>query len=79
MKTLSKILLIALMPFIFSACKNTRTVERVDPKETIDLSGRWNDTDARLVAEEMVKDVLQIMNVFVAKINGRRKYKKQKS
>ncbi len=26
--------------------------------------------------EEMVKDVLQIMNVFVAKINGRRKYKK---
>jgi len=58
MKNLSKILLIALMPFIFSACKNTRTVERVDPKETIDLSGRWNDTDARLVAEEMVKDVL---------------------
>jgi predicted site-specific integrase-resolvase len=26
--------------------------------------------------EEMVKDVLQIMNVFVAKMNGRRKYKK---
>jgi hypothetical protein len=23
----------------------------------------------------MVKDVLQIMNVFVAKMNGRRKYK----
>lgn len=28
--------------------------------------------------EEMVKDVLQIMNVFVAKMNGRRKYKKNK-
>lgn len=27
--------------------------------------------------EEMIKDVLQIMNVFVAKMNGRRKYKKQ--
>lgn len=26
--------------------------------------------------EEMVQDVLQIMNVFVAKMNGRRKYKK---
>jgi predicted site-specific integrase-resolvase len=26
--------------------------------------------------EEMVNDVLQIMNVFVAKINGRRKYKR---
>ena len=24
--------------------------------------------------EEMVKDILQIMNVFVAKMNGRRKY-----
>ncbi|MDX2001192.1 MAG: penicillin-binding protein activator LpoB [Chitinophagales bacterium] len=41
-----------------SSCSGTRTVERVDPKETIDLSGRWNDTDSRLVAEEMVKDVL---------------------
>ena len=28
--------------------------------------------------EEMVKDVLQIMNVFVAKMNGRRKYKTKK-
>ena len=27
--------------------------------------------------EEMVKDVLQIMNAFVAKMNGRRKYKKK--
>ena len=26
--------------------------------------------------EEMVKDVLQIMNVFTAKMNGLRKYKK---
>jgi len=25
--------------------------------------------------EELVKDVLQVMNVFVAKMNGRRKYK----
>ena len=28
--------------------------------------------------EEMVKDVLQIMNVFVAKMNGRKKYTKNK-
>jgi len=28
--------------------------------------------------EELVKDVIQIMNVFVAKINGRRKYTKNK-
>ncbi len=33
-------------------------VERVSVDEQIDLSGRWNDTDSRLVAEEMVSQVL---------------------
>lgn len=35
-----------------------KTVERIDSDETRDLSGRWNDTDSRLVAEEMVADAL---------------------
>jgi uncharacterized protein (TIGR02722 family) len=30
------------------------TVNRVDPNTVTDLSGDWNDTDARLVAEEMI-------------------------
>jgi hypothetical protein len=34
------------------------SVSRVAPEEAVDLSGRWNDTDSRLVAEEMVKDAL---------------------
>lgn len=33
-------------------------VKRVDTGEVIDLSGRWNDTDSRLVSEEMIKDAL---------------------
>jgi uncharacterized protein (TIGR02722 family) len=33
-------------------------VERVDVGKTTDLSGRWDDTDSRLVSEEMIKDVL---------------------
>lgn len=33
-------------------------VHRLDVKEQKDLSGRWNDTDARLVAEEMIGDSL---------------------
>ena len=33
-------------------------VTRVDPGETIDLSGTWNDTDSRLVSEEMIQDAL---------------------
>ncbi len=39
-----------------SACA-TR-VERIDVEETRDLSGEWNDTDSRLVSEEMVRDAL---------------------
>jgi len=35
-----------------------RTVTRIDADKQIDLSGRWNDTDAKLVAQEMIKDVL---------------------
>jgi hypothetical protein len=30
----------------------------MDVDETVDLSGRWNDTDSRLVSEEMISDVL---------------------
>ena len=33
-------------------------VERIDVEETRDLSGEWNDTDSRLVSEEMVRDLL---------------------
>lgn len=33
-------------------------VTRMDVNETVDLSGNWNDTDSRLVAEEMITDVL---------------------
>lgn len=40
-----------------TGCAST-TVSRVDAASVTDLSGRWNDTDSRLVAEEMVKDAL---------------------
>ncbi len=43
---------------ILSGCGPSKTVTRVEPNEQIDLSGEWNDTDSRLVAEEMIKDVL---------------------
>jgi len=33
-------------------------VRRMDVQEQKDLSGRWNDTDARLVADEMIGDSL---------------------
>lgn len=42
---------------LLAGCAGKR-VERVDPGKTIDLSGRWNDTDSRLVAEAVIKDAL---------------------
>jgi uncharacterized protein (TIGR02722 family) len=47
-----------------------KTVTRVEADTTVDLSGDWNDTDSRLVAEEMIKDALNrpwISNFQVAK------------
>lgn len=38
-------------------CGGTK-VGRMDSGAVTDLSGDWNDTDARLVSEEMIKDVL---------------------
>ncbi|MFQ5455816.1 MAG: penicillin-binding protein activator LpoB [Nitrospirota bacterium] len=48
---------IILMTFLLVSCAATR-ISRVDTGTITDLSGRWNDTDSRLVAEEMVRDAL---------------------
>lgn len=48
---------LALITFFVASCGN-RSVTRVSPDQQIDLSGRWNDTDSKLVAEEMIRDVL---------------------
>jgi len=44
---------------IMAGCSSTPKVERIGVEEVRDLSGRWNDTDSRLVAEQMVGDVLR--------------------
>ena len=51
--------------FVFSAAlllvflpSCSRKVTRIDVEETRDLSGRWNDTDSRLVAEEITDEAL---------------------
>lgn len=49
--------LVVLTFALINGCAN-RKITRVDPNETIDLSGRWNDSDSRLVSEEMIGDLL---------------------
>ena len=47
---------LAILILITSSC--SRKVTRIDPAETPDISGKWNNTDSRLTAEEMISQVL---------------------
>ena len=42
---------------MINGCASTK-VTREEINKSIDLSGRWNDTDARMVADEMIKTCL---------------------
>jgi len=53
------VLLGMVVVLVLGACAtSSRTVQRTSADTTTDLSGRWNDTDSRLVAEEMIGDLL---------------------
>jgi len=54
---LLKIASVLVLAVLITSCA-TRKVTRVDPADQIDLSGRWNDTDSKQVAEQMSRDVL---------------------
>jgi hypothetical protein len=53
-----KFLLLILAAALLAGCYSNRKVTRISPDEQIDLSGRWNDTDSRMVAEELTSQVL---------------------
>ncbi|MCI0751619.1 MAG: penicillin-binding protein activator LpoB [Flammeovirgaceae bacterium] len=36
-----------------------RQVSRIDPNQTIDLSGRWNDSDSRMTADQMIYELFE--------------------
>lgn len=58
MKNIYNIIFLLSTIIVLAAGCRTKTVTRVNSDKQIDLSGRWNDTDSRLVAEEMIKDAL---------------------
>ncbi len=43
---------------LITACGPSQKITRIDADSTTDLSGRWNDTDARMVSEKMIGDAL---------------------
>ncbi len=52
LRTLTAVLAAGLL----AACSTS--VERLNADDVKDISGTWNDTDSRLVSEEMIQDVL---------------------
>lgn len=55
MKRITQLSMIAFAVIVLASCN--RQVTRINPDQQVDLSGRWNDTDSKLVAEEMIQDV----------------------
>jgi penicillin-binding protein activator len=53
---IARLVMLTLLLLLLAACGTK--VTRLDVDEVRDLSGRWNDTDSRLVAETMVRDCL---------------------
>lgn len=57
MKSILKGTVAIVLILLLAQCAS-RQVTRIDPNSQTDLSGRWNDTDSKQVAEEMISDVL---------------------
>ncbi|MBN1984067.1 MAG: penicillin-binding protein activator LpoB [Chitinivibrionales bacterium] len=55
-----KLVLLMVVPgliLFLAGCAATK-VSRIEPNSTIDITGKWNDTDSRLVSQEMIQDCL---------------------
>lgn len=65
------ILFVIVTVLMLSSC-STHRVQRVDTEETIDLSGRWNDSDSRMTADTMVEQILGAawINDYIKSSNG---------
>ncbi len=57
-KRLVGTVLLCVVVLMAVGCASRKVVSRVDAGTTIDLSGNWNDTDSRLVADTMISDAL---------------------
>ncbi|MCD4819743.1 MAG: penicillin-binding protein activator LpoB [Candidatus Cloacimonetes bacterium] len=58
MKKLQILGIVFLLLLMLGCASQTRTITRTSSQEVTDYSGNWNDTDARLVAEQMIKDMI---------------------
>lgn len=55
-KNIFVVIVLVCVTALISGCGTK--VKRTEVDQTIDLSGRWNDSDSRFVSEEMIRDCL---------------------
>lgn len=53
-----KVVVFFVLVLILAGCSSSPSVKRVAEEEQIDLSGYWNDTDVRIVCDNLVSDCL---------------------
>lgn len=53
-----KVFVFFVLVLILAGCSSSPSVKRVAEEEQIDLSGYWNDTDVRIVCDNLVSDCL---------------------
>ncbi len=73
MKKLFSLLIISTLILFFAGCGSSRNVQRTSSDTTVDLSGRWNDTDSRLTAKKMVNGLLDARWISNFKKENQRK------
>lgn len=56
-----------------SCASSTQQVQRVDSRKQVDLSGRWNDTDARLTADALISECFNANWLTQFQISQKRK------
>jgi len=58
MDKLYKLVSILSLALLITNCAPKKQVQRIDTDQTVDLSGRWNDSDSRSVSTEIINQLL---------------------
>lgn len=53
------LMVFSVVVLVLPACGKEKRVTRVDPNVVTDFSGRWNDTDSKMVAETMIQEMVK--------------------
>ncbi|MDR0473549.1 MAG: penicillin-binding protein activator LpoB [Treponema sp.] len=63
-KYLLRVFILILIFILINSCSSTHKVDRIAADTRIDLTGRWNDTDVRMVCESLINDCLSSPSVL---------------